>query len=127
MIIRNLFVQSVLFLWLCLCVLTRNESLMNVYVVTVWVLFIFAIAVNGCLVLLVLDANKLNPNQITKIVKSLQISKSKKIINLLVNIFSIVLLAYFGWLFIAAFYFLGLLIIMFLMYCIMYQLKPRLF
>lgn len=127
MIIKNLFVQPALFLWLCLCVLTRNESLMNVYVVTVWVLFIFAIAVNGCLVLLVLDPNKLNPNQIAKIVKSSQIGKSKRIINLLANIFSIALLAYFGWLFTAVFYALGLLIIKFLMYCIMYQLKPRLF
>lgn len=127
MIIKNLFVQPSLFLWLCLCVLTRNESLMNVYVVTVWVLFIFAIAVNGCLVLLVLDTNKLNPNQIAKIVKSSQIGKSKRIINLLANIFSIALLAYFGWLFTAVFYALGLLIIKFLMYCIMYQLKPRFF
>lgn len=126
MIIQNFFVQSVLFLGLCLCVLTQNESLMNVCAVAVWSLLVLAIIVTGCLFLLVIDTNKLNQNQISKIVKSLKISKSKGIINLLVNILSVVLLAYLGWLFTAVVYFLGWLTVMFLMYCIMYQLRQRL-
>lgn len=104
---KSLLIRISLITILIVGVLTHNEQLLNIYIVVIWLLFVVSLALLSWLALTLLDnISKIKQEQLEKIKQALfgNGNKLHKTISLLINVFSIVLIAYSGWIVTAVFY-----------------------
>lgn len=108
---KSLLIRISLIAILIVGVLTHNEQLLNIYIVVIWLTSIFSlIALLWLLWALVGGMHKANPQTLEKIKTALMKNGFNKTISLLINVASIVLIAYSGWIVTAVFYATSLLI-----------------
>lgn len=108
---KTLLTQISLITILIVGVLTKNEQLINIYIVAIWLISIFSLIMLLWLFwALVDDMHKISPQMLEKIKTALMKNGFNKTINLLINAASIVLIAYSGWIVTAVFYATSLLI-----------------
>ena len=108
---KTLLTQISLIAILIVGVLTKNEQLINIYIVAIWLISIFSLIILLWLFwALVDDMHKTSPQTLEKIKTALMKNEFNKTINLLINVASIVLIAYSGWIVTAVFYATSLLI-----------------
>lgn len=108
---KSLLIRISLITILIVGVLTHNEQLLNIYIVVIWLTSIFSlIALLWLLWALVGGMYKTNSQTLEKIKTALIKNGFNKTISLLINVASIVLIAYSGWIITAVFYATSLLI-----------------
>lgn len=102
---KSLLIRISLITILIIGVLTHNKQLLNIYIVAIWLTSIFSlIALLWLLWALVGCMHKTNPQTLEKIKTALMKNGFNKTISLLINVASIVLIAYSGWIVTAVFY-----------------------
>lgn len=112
---KSLLIRISLITILIVGVLTHNEQLLNIYIVAIWLTSIFSlIALLWLLWAFVGSMHKTNHQTLEKIKTALMKNGFNKTINLLINVASIVLIAYSGWIITSVFYATSLLISNFL-------------
>ena len=104
---KSLLIQISLIAILIVGVITHNEQLLNIYIVAIWLISIFSPILLSWLTLVLISNNsKIKPEQSEKIKQALfrNGNKLRKTTNMLINVSSIVLIAYSGWTVTAVFY-----------------------
>lgn len=102
---KSLLIQVSPITILIVSVLTQNEQLLNIYIAVIWLMSMFSLIVLPCLVwALIDDTRKILPQKLEKSKTALIKNKFNKSISLLINVASLVLIAYSGWIVTAIFY-----------------------
>lgn len=102
---KSLLIQISPITILIVSVLTQNEQLLNIYIAVIWLISMFSLIVLPCLVwALIDDTRKILPQTLEKSKTALIKNKFNKSISLLINVASLVFIAYSGWIVTAIFY-----------------------
>ena len=102
---KSFLIQISLITTLTVSVLTQNEQLLNIYIALIWLISMFSLIVLPCLVWALIDDTRKIPSQTLEKIKTALIkNKFNKSISLLINVASLVLIAYSGWIVTAIFY-----------------------
>lgn len=102
---KSLLIQISPITILIVSVLTQNEQLLNIYIAVIWLISMFSLIVLPCLVWALIDDTRKIPSQTLEKIKTALIkNKFNKSISLLINVASLVLIAYSGWIVTAIFY-----------------------
>lgn len=102
---KSFLIQISLITTLTVSVLTQNEQLLNIYIALIWLISMFSLIVLLCLVWALIDDTRKIPSQTLEKIKTALIkNKFNKSISLLINVASLVLIAYSGWIVTAIFY-----------------------
>lgn len=104
---KSLLIQISLIAILIVGVITHNEKLLNIYIVAIWLIAIFSLILLSLLTLILTSNNsEIKPEQSEKIKQTpfRNGNKLRKTTNILINVSSIVLIAYSGWTVTAVFY-----------------------
>ncbi|MCX8581590.1 hypothetical protein J3U18_07790 [Gilliamella sp. B3482] len=102
---KSLLIQISPITILIVSVLTQNEQLLNIYIALIWLISMFSLIVLPCLVWALIDDTRKTPSQTLEKIKTALIkNKFNKSISLLINVASLVLIAYSGWIVTAIFY-----------------------
>lgn len=102
---KSLLIQISPITILIVSVLTQNEQLLNIYIALIWLISMFSLIVLPCLVWALIDDTRKIPSQTLEKSKTALIkNKFNKSISLLINVASLVLIAYSGWIVTAIFY-----------------------
>lgn len=102
---KSFLIQISLITTLTVSVLTQNEQLLNIYIALIWLISMFSLIVLPCLVWALIDDTRKIPSQTLEKIKTALIKNNfNKSISLLINVASLVLIAYSGWIVTAIFY-----------------------
>lgn len=102
---KSFLIQISLITTLTVSALTQNEQLLNIYIALIWLISMFSLIVLPCLVWALIDDTRKIPFQTLEKIKTALIkNKFNKSISLLINVASLVLIAYSGWIVTAIFY-----------------------
>ena len=102
---KSFLIQISLITTLTFIVINHNEKLLKIYIALIWLISMFSLIVLLCLVWALIDDTRKIPSQTLEKIKTALIkNKFNKSISLLINVASLVLIAYSGWIVTAIFY-----------------------